>query len=162
MAERKIPAAPLFERLGNSRGAAKKLAEKLNVSEQVVANWKRRGSIPWAELHRIAAYLGISPEQYLTEAGLPTHVARQPGAQYTLEAHTLLEDFRALPEWLQEHVARKTAELRRYAESLPPYLRDGMRGPPKDPERYRTWERDMEDDMRKRTSESAPQPKKRQ
>jgi hypothetical protein len=78
-AEKKISSTPLFGRL--SKGGAAKIAEQLNVSEQVISNWKRRG-VPAAEVGRIAAVLGISYEQYMLEAGRPLNVA-QP-AQYTL------------------------------------------------------------------------------
>lgn len=145
-AERKISAEPLFERIGK-RGGTAAFAKKINASEQRIANWKHRG-IPAAEVGRVASAIGISYEQYMKEAGqeLPP-VARQPAAQYTIEAAKLLEDYNALPDWLQEHIARKAAELRNYAESLPAYVRDGMKGPPKDPASYADWERHIVEEM---------------
>ena len=29
---------------------------------------------------------------------------------------------------------------------MPAYVRDGMKGPPKDPQSYKAWERNIEDD----------------
>lgn len=66
--------------------------------------------------------------------------------QSTIEAGQLIEDYRALPEGLQSHIARKTAELRRYADALPRFIRESLR-PPADPESYRQWEQDIEADM---------------
>lgn len=66
--------------------------------------------------------------------------------QGSLETSKLMEDFEHLPSGLQEHIARKTAELRAYADALPKFIRDGLR-PPSDPESYRAWEREMEADM---------------
>lgn len=150
--EGKISAVPLFTRLG--RGGASAFAKKYRASEQRIANWKRRG-IPAAEVGRVAAVLGITYEEYMREAGVEIpSVARQPGGQYTLEGQRLLNDFNALPDWLQEHIARKTAELRAYADSLPAYVRDGMKGPPKDPASYTDWERHIVEDMMKRGSKT--------
>jgi hypothetical protein len=148
--QKKISSDPLFKRIGKKKGSAALFAAKLTVSEQALSNWKRRG-IPRGEVPRVAAALGMSTETYLSEAGVPT-VLRQEGAQYSLESATLLEDFNALPSWLQAHIARKTAELRKYADALPTMVREGMNNPPKDPERYRDWERRIEDDMLQRSS----------
>lgn len=150
--DRKISAAPLFERLG--RGGAAAFAKKINSSEQRVANWKRRG-IPAAEVGTVAGALGMTYEEYMRAAGHEVHVARQRPGQYTIEAAKLLEDFNALPDWLQEHVARKAAELRQYADSLPSYVRDGMKGPPKDPESYAAWESEIVADMIARSSSAS-------
>jgi hypothetical protein len=75
---------------------------------------------------------------------------RQITAQYTLQAAAMMEDFNALPVWLQEHITRKTAELRKYADSLPAFVREGMKAPPKDQAGYQNWEREIEADMAKR------------
>lgn len=83
----------------------------------------------------------------------------QPSGQYTIEAAGLLEDFNALPEWLKEHIARKTAELRRYADSLPEIMKEGMKAPPKDPESYRTWERNIEAEMARRGGKAVKEKK---
>ncbi|TAK84330.1 MAG: hypothetical protein EPO20_14675 [Betaproteobacteria bacterium] len=150
-------AEPLFKRIGKKGGAAG-FATKLNVSEQVVSNWKRRG-VPALEVPRVAAELGMTTEQYLAEAGYPrVQKAEQPATQYTFEASTLMEDFLALPDGLREYVSRKAAELRAYADALPAFIRDALK-PPTDPERYRAWERDIEADMtRRRLEEKPPEP----
>lgn len=144
-----ISGAPLFKKLDTDRGGATAFAKRLEVSEQALSNWRRRG-IPAVELPRVAAALNITVEKYLLEAGHTVTTLREPGAQYSIEGQQLLEDYLALPDWLQEHVARKTSELRKYADSLPAMVREGMKGPPKEPERYRAWERQVEDDMIKR------------
>lgn len=147
----KIPALPLFNRIGRTKGGAAGFAKKIDLSEQRLSNWKRRG-IPARELPRVTAALGINVETYLREASQSPDRAGEPGAQYGSESATLIEDFAALPTWLQEHIARKASELRRYAESLPTFVRDGMKPPPKDAEGYRVWEREIELDMAKRRS----------
>lgn len=152
-----IPAAPLLKRIGKSRGATAAFAKKLQIDHGRVSNWKKRG-IPWAQLPRVAEALELTPDQYLAEAGLLKPRARQPSMQYTLEGANFLEDFNALPEWLKEHIARKTAELRNYADSLPAYVREGMRGPPQDPQSYAAWEKNIVVDIeaRKLRAEEPP------
>lgn len=66
--------------------------------------------------------------------------------QRSLETGKMVDDFEHLPDGLKEHVARKIAELRAYADALPGFIRDGLR-PPRDPDAYRQWEREMEADM---------------
>lgn len=142
--EGNISADPLFKRLG--RGGAVAFAKKINSSEQRVANWKRRG-IPSRALPHVAAAIGLSVEQYLQEAGYPgVQGIEEPRIQYTLELDALKDDFLALPDGLREYVARKTAQLRAYADALPQFIRDALK-PPVDPERYLAWERDIEADM---------------
>lgn len=141
-----VPAGPLFKRIEAKRGGKAAFAKQLDIDHGRLSNWKKRG-IPWAQVTRVAAAIGMAREEYLAEAGLSQKIARQPRGQYTIEASTLLEDFNALPDWLQEHIARKTAELRKMSDSLAPMVRDGMKGPPKDPARYREWERGIEDLM---------------
>ena len=146
--DKKISADPLFTRLRERKGGAAAFARALNVSDQVLSNWKRRG-IPAGELYRVAHALGITAEEYLAEAGKPV-AAREVAAQYTIGRTTLLQDFDRLPPWLQEYIVRKTGELRRYVEALPAFVRDGMKGPPSDAEGYRSWERDIMADMEAR------------
>jgi hypothetical protein len=159
MDEEKVSAEPLFTRI-RGKGGASAFAEKLNVSEQVVSNWKRRG-VPWRKLPKVAAALGISVERYLEEAGYPSvRALTHTPEQHTLEASALMEDFLALPDGLREYVARKAAELRKYADALPKFIRDALM-PPSDPERYRAWERDIEADMLAKTGgkvEATPTP----
>lgn len=69
-----------------------------------------------------------------------------PDPQQSIHADALLKDFNALPPGLQEHIARKTAELRRYSDALPEFIKSALR-PPTDKEGYRAWEREMEADM---------------
>lgn len=66
--------------------------------------------------------------------------------QHSIETAKMMEDFEHLPDGLKEHIARKTAELRAYADALPGFIRDGLR-PPSDPDSYRKWEREMEADI---------------
>lgn len=149
--ERVAPTArPLFRRIGQRGGAAFGRRPGIDASGQQVNNWKRRG-VPEAKIGRIASELGITYEQYMQEAGLSTgKKVQQTSSQYTLDRVALINDFEALPTWLQEHIARKAAELRAYAESLPAYVREGMKAPPKDPDAYRAWERNIESDMANR------------
>lgn len=97
--EKKISPDPLFRRLG--QGGAAAFAASLNVSEQRVSNWKRRG-VPSRELPRIAREIGITVEDYLREAGqAPSHTVEQPKATYLDdEAQALLSDYtKAAPAW---------------------------------------------------------------
>lgn len=66
--------------------------------------------------------------------------------QSTIEGGQLLEDYRALPDGLKAHIARKASRLRAYADALPAFIRDALRPPP-EPERYADWEREVETDM---------------
>lgn len=77
--------------------------------------------------------------------------------QTSLEAVKLLEDYNALPDGLKSHVARKTAELRAYADALPDFLRKSLRPPP-DPLAYRAWEKEMEADMARLMRSSGGEP----
>ena len=76
----------------------------------------------------------------------------------------LLKDYTALPPGLQRHICRKTAELRAYADALPPFLRAALVPPSDDDEHYLSWEREMEADMAARRattrmlSAAEPQP----
>lgn len=155
--EKRIDAKPLFDRLDASKGEAARFAKKMGLSHGRVANWRNRG-IPAAMLPDVAAYLAMSTDAYLEAAGRPRPaVFQQPPGQYTLEGQKFLDDYYALPEGLREHVAKKTAELRAYADALPAFIRNGLR-PPTDPETYRAWEKDMEVDMRRRLLEAPPPP----
>lgn len=147
--KQQISAAPLFNRLGREKGKAAKFAQDLQISRQVLANWRRRG-VPAAQVPKIANLLGITTEVYYREAGLALNVLNQEPAQYTIEAAKLMDDFNALPGWLQDYVARLTEDLRRYTDALPAMVRDGMKSPPRDPEQYRQWEKNILDDMHKR------------
>lgn len=154
-AERRISARPLFAKLDKEKGAAAALAEKLNISHGRLANWRKRG-VPAAMLPHVAAYLGLSTDDYLRAAGWPRiGTILEPRGQYTIEGQKFLDDFYALPDGLQEHIAKKTAELRAYADALPPFIRAGLK-PPTDPEAYRAWEKDMELDMGRRLSQPPP------
>ena len=96
---KKSPSAPLFSRI-DKRGGAAAFAEALNVSEQVVSNWKRRG-IPAFELPRVALALGMDVEDYLAEAGRPPQVVRQPSALYLADhEEEMLAAYRSAPaDW---------------------------------------------------------------
>jgi hypothetical protein len=72
-----------------------------------------------------------------------------------LEAEQLIADYLALPHGLQKHLRRKAAELRWYADQLPPFLRAALVPPSEDHESYRQWERDMEADMALRKRQAA-------
>lgn len=146
-AEKNVPAGPLLRRLA-SKGASSALAKKLNISAGRLTNWKRRG-IPWREFRQVLDALELTEEEYRAEAGYPgVQNVSEPRQSYTVEFAALRADFIALPDGLREHVTRKTAELRRYSDALPGFLRDALK-PPSDPERYRLWEREMEDAVAK-------------
>jgi len=100
----------------------------------------------------------MTTDAYLEAAGKPRiAVLKQPQGQYTIEGQKFLQDFYALPSGLQDHVARKVAELRQYADALPPFLRAALK-PPADQESYRTWEREIEGDMHRLKSLSPTSP----
>lgn len=145
-ARKAIPVAPLLKALADKKIRPAAFAKKIGVSDQVLSNWKKRGAIPESEVRRVAGLIGKTFDQYVREAGRG-ELAEQPPAQYSFERSTLLEDYDHLPTWLQEHIARKVRELRAYAEALPDYVREGMKGPPKDPDAYRAWEKGIENDM---------------
>jgi hypothetical protein len=69
-----ISAGPLFARL-SSPGAAAKFADKLDISEQRLSNWKRRG-IPATVLPEVATALDMTVDAYLREAGRTTGAGR--------------------------------------------------------------------------------------
>jgi hypothetical protein len=155
--QRLIDAKPLFDKLDSEKGAAAKLVIRLGVSHGRLANWRTRG-LPAAMLPEVAAYLGMTTDGYLEKIGrVSVRRMLQPPGQYTIEGEQLLADFYALPDGLREHIARKTAELRKYADALPSFLKDALK-PPTDPESYRSWEKDMEDDMRRRVAARPPAP----
>jgi len=135
----------MLNRLRKQKITPAAFAKKIGESDQSLSNWRRRG-IPPAKVGRIAAELGMTYEQYMREAGQPLSVANQESAQYSIGRDALLDDYDHLPPWLQEHIARKTRELREYADALPLFLRESMSAPPTDPEAYRLWERNMEAD----------------
>lgn len=72
-----------------------------------------------------------------------------------LEAEQLVADFMTLPHGLQQHLRPKAGELRQYADSLPPFIRKALGGPPDDSAGYRAWEREIEADMALRKQQHA-------
>lgn len=159
-----VSADPLFSWFDASPANRAKL-RAAGYTDGRITNWRRRG-IPRAQVGDVAGLMGLTFEQYMARAGVRHHVA-DPQQQYTLEADALMLDFLALPEGLREHVARKTAELRAYAQGLPSFLREALK-PPADAERYRAWERDIEAAMLNlrstpppRAAKTAPQARRR-
>lgn len=73
------------------------------------------------------------------------------------EAEQLVADFMTLPQGLQQHLRRKAGELRQYADSLPPFIRKALGGPPDDSIGYRAWESEIEADMATRKQHHAAQ-----
>lgn len=61
-----IPAEPMMSRLDELGWSQADFARKLNVSEQVVTNWKRRG-IPRGEIYAVAKTLRMTVEQFLEQ-----------------------------------------------------------------------------------------------
>lgn len=113
--------------------------KELGISHGRFTNWKRRG-VPQGELSRVAAKIGKSTDQYLAEIGRPTGKGSRQGK---LETATLIEDFEALPDFLQTYVARKTTALRALYDGFPDWFRKKL-APPKDPAQYKAWEREIE------------------
>lgn len=90
---KRIPSGPLFARLAKP-GQAAKFARDIGLSHQRLTNWRRRG-VPAAELPSITAALGMTVEQYLTEAGRPPTELRQSSSFYlTDDERELLELYR--------------------------------------------------------------------
>lgn len=133
---------PLIRRL-TDEGAKAEFARKLNISPQRLNNWITREYIPADWLPEIAAGLNLSIMAYLQEAGrIPQNY---PILNGTLETAPLLEDFEALPVSLREHISRRTREMRMMMDSLPVALKPLLQPPPpRDPGRYREWERSIE------------------
>lgn len=150
-AQATVSSKPLFSRM-RERGAARDLAKVLNVSPQVVSNWKRRGELPFMWVAPVAYHLGMTADEYLRAAGYtapnPPRVEEKAPrySQYSIEATSLVEDYNALPQALQEYIARKAHDLRKYSDALPDFVRNSMRAPT-DPDAYRSWERSIEADM---------------
>lgn len=133
-------AMPLQKRINDGKFTKSQLAAKLDVRPQHVTNWLSRG-IPSRRIQDVAALCGLNSDDYLREAGIESkHAAPK---QQKLDSPALLQDFEVLPDGLRTHILRKTRELRDLYEALPVWLRDKL-VPPKDPERYREWERDIE------------------
>jgi hypothetical protein len=152
-----ISADLLFRTLDADRGAITRLAKQLHVTPAAVTNWRSRG-IPARQLRGVTKFLRMSVEDYLRASNqqIGLHVA-EPPVQYTTEASTLLEDYLALPEALREFIARKTRDLRKFSDHLPPALRQSMRTPA-DAEAYRAWEREIELETLKLRAADSPAP----
>lgn len=116
------------------------LAAELEVTVQTITNWLSRG-VSWKGLPLVAAYCKLSTDEYLYEAGLLTKAPK--GRNGTIAAAALVENFSALPDFLQAYIENKTANLRRAYDGIPAWLRDKL-APPKDPVQYRQWEREIE------------------
>lgn len=82
--EKSISAKPLFERFDAEKGAAAKLAKRLNISQGRIANWRTRG-IPAAMVPEVAAYLGLKTDEYLVKVGRVRagELIQEPPAEYT-------------------------------------------------------------------------------
>lgn len=130
-------ALPLLRRIKDGRLKRQEVEKKLDIKPQHLTNWLTRG-VPARRLPDVAAVCDLSTDEYRLEAGM---VIRARGKD--LLAQALLTDFRALPEGLREHIARKTAALRELCQDMPKFLMESLK-PPKDPEKYKEWERDIE------------------
>lgn len=133
-------ALPLLQRINAGKFTRTQVAKKLDVQQQHVTNWLRRG-IPASRLSDVAALCEISTDEYRLEAGLVKFSKAKQG-KLASAPHTA--DFDALPAGLQDYIERKTRELRALHEALPAWLREKFDSPPKDPAQYATWERDIE------------------
>lgn len=141
MADDKISVAPLIQWIAHVRKTSEAAwCKSMSMDQARLTNWKKRG-IPFKQLPKIAAEMGIDTDEYLSRAGrLPEKATKQR----SLDGPAVSMDFDALPVGLQAHVAKTVAELRRLYESFPPASRALIFTPPKDLERYAEWERSIE------------------
>lgn len=134
----KVSAQPLLRRLREREISQSKFAVDHGYTPADVTNWKARG-VPRGELPKIAAWCKLTVDAYLIEAGQPA-----PARQKGFEAHSLISDYEALPDGLKEIVARKAADLRRFVDGLPSFVRESLKQAPTDPQQYREWELEIE------------------
>ncbi len=132
-------AIPLLRRINEGRFTRTEAAKKLDVLQQHITNWLRRG-VPSARMPDVATLCGLSTDEYRLEAGLLSKGAKPKQGKLTTALH--IEDFEVLPDGLQDYIIKKTSELRALYEGLPT-IRDKL-SPPKDPDQYRAWELDIE------------------
>jgi len=137
-----IPVAPLLRRLRDRQVSQSQFALDQGYTPADITNWKARG-IPRAELAKVAAWCGLSIEAFIAEASGKPVAPRQ----LQIDTAALVANYEALPQGLKEYVARKTADLRAFVDSLPAYAREGLRQAPADPARMREWEREIEASM---------------
>lgn len=105
---------------------------------QRVFNWKSRGTIPRSVLGRVVKGMGTTYEAYLAQI--------EGGVQATLDVPLLISNYEALSPGLKEIVARQAAELRRYYEAIPPFLRKGLHKRPAGVS-YEEWQKEVVADM---------------
>lgn len=139
-----VDAKPLFEWIEADEKNRKAL-RAAKYSEGRTGNWRKRG-IPRGEVPAIAQLMRLTFDQYLDRAGVPVNAVQQTRAEY-LATPVMLADFNALQVAFKEHVARKISQLRRYADSLSPILRDGVQRPPADPNEYVEWQLGVETEL---------------
>lgn len=136
---RTVNSMPLKNWLGQQgHGSRARLAKRLKLKDQaVLTNWLSRG-IPLHAFPEVCEAIGMSEDRYRSMAGLPV----KGRVQGDLDAPALMADFDKLPPGLRGYIARKARELREIWEQNP--VLHVVFTPPKDPSRYREWEREIE------------------
>lgn len=132
-------ASILFEALSAGRITRAEVTRRLDLrNRQSVTNWLVHG-IPPRHLPGVAALCGLSTDEYRAKVGLVT--ALESGAIEPVATSTeqLVANFENLPAGLQLYVLRKVKEWRKYADTLPSFLRDAVK-PPEDVGALRAWE----------------------
>jgi len=91
------PARPLFEWFAGEPGRRGAFRARTGYSDGRITNWRSRG-VPLAELGRIAGEMGLTYEEYLAEAGVPTKRVDGP-VPANEEAHAVRRLRKALPAY---------------------------------------------------------------
>lgn len=92
------PASPLFKWFAGKPGRRSEFRLRTGYSDGRITNWNRRG-VPLAELGRIAGEMGLTYEEYLAEAGVPSKRADGPVSQNIEEERAIRRLRKALPAY---------------------------------------------------------------
>lgn len=94
-----IPALPLLDWLKSKGSRQAELARDMGWSDQRLTNWKRRG-IPARELHKVAAAMGITSDEYRTRAGLD-RPPREPIKSTSVQPGPIVRGDAPLISWVR-------------------------------------------------------------